>query len=529
MTQLPPADPSNHGPFTPDTLESVRPEGSSRVPDPGFGSGGRVVLWVLVLVLFVLVVVQQQSGGTTPPAGQQASQTSVAPPSGVAETAESRMFAGLARTFTRVGVAFRRSDPAAPVGQFVQALDEQLVPCGPTQPSPQPSPLLSTADPAANCAAYARDTIRLAIVAAELQDAIEANRFLDRAAAIPDLPPELAQDIATLRAVYAEREGDLAPADREGLVARHDVLGQIALTYAQGWTSEREALLEGGMRIALFFTAVFLGVISAVITGFALLIFFIVRLSSGRLTLRFVPPASGGSVFLEMFGVFLAGFLLIKLLSGVAFSGAISRGETWPIGVVLASQWLLTPILLWPLLRGMSFRRWKTAIGLSCPRGVGREILAGIAGYLAGLPILIAAMAITLLLVAARALLLGDKSPPENPIVDLLSVDAVWLQFLLAFMAVVWAPLNEELLFRGGLYRHLRGSLPVLVAAPFTAVLFGFMHGYDVLLLLPVMTLGFNFALMREWRGSIVASMTAHAIHNGFAMTVLLVGLRLIG
>lgn len=528
MTQFPPADPSDRHPFTPDTLESVRPEGSSRVPDPGMGMAGRVILWLVVMVLFALVVVQQQSGGSAPPARQQASGAPITPAGGVEETAESRMFAGLARTFVRIGAAFRRADPAADVGQFVQALDQQLVPCGSAPPS-LPAPASSAADVAAQCAGYARDTIRLAIVAAELQDAIEANRFLDRAAGIQDLPPELVQDITTLRSVYAEQKGDVPQDARDGLVARHDVLGEIALTFGDAWTAQRQALLDGGMRIALFFTAVIMGVVGAVITGCVLLVYFIVRLSSGRLTLRFVPPGPGGSVFLETFGLFLAGFLLIKLAAEFAFSGAIARGETWPIGVTLAGQWLLTPILLWPVLRGMSFRRWKAAVGLSCPRGVGREIAAGVAGYLAGLPILIAAMVITLLLVAARSLLTQDKGPPQNPIVDLLSLDAVWLQFLLAFMAVVWAPINEELLFRGGLYRHFRGILPVLLAAPISAVLFGFMHGYDPLLLLPVMTLGFNFALMREWRGNIVASMTAHALHNGFAMGVMLVGLRLIG
>ena len=45
------------------------------------------------------------------------------------------------------------------------------------------------------------------------------------------------------------------------------------------------------------------------------------------------------------------------------------------------------------------------------------------------------------------------------------------------------------------------------------------MHGYEFVMLLPVMSLGFGFALMREWRGSLIASMTAHLLHNGTALT----------
>jgi membrane protease YdiL (CAAX protease family) len=36
------------------------------------------------------------------------------------------------------------------------------------------------------------------------------------------------------------------------------------------------------------------------------------------------------------------------------------------------------------------------------------------------------------------------------------------------------------------------------------------------------MALGFNFALMRIWRGSLIAPMVAHALHNTVLVTMLL-------
>ena len=62
-----------------------------------------------------------------------------------------------------------------------------------------------------------------------------------------------------------------------------------------------------------------------------------------------------------------------------------------------------------------------------------------------------------------------------------------------------------------------------------TALAFGFMHGYPVLLLGPVIALGFGFCLMREWRGSIIASMTAHCVHNTVVICIVLTALRFLG
>ncbi|GIW74292.1 MAG: hypothetical protein KatS3mg103_0814 [Phycisphaerales bacterium] len=37
------------------------------------------------------------------------------------------------------------------------------------------------------------------------------------------------------------------------------------------------------------------------------------------------------------------------------------------------------------------------------------------------------------------------------------------------------------------------------------------MHGYAPIQLIPVTVLGFNFALIRAWRGSLVGAITAHS------------------
>jgi membrane protease YdiL (CAAX protease family) len=54
------------------------------------------------------------------------------------------------------------------------------------------------------------------------------------------------------------------------------------------------------------------------------------------------------------------------------------------------------------------------------------------------------------------------------------------------------------------------------------------MHGYEFVLLGPVISLGFVFAMMREWRQSIIPSITAHMLHNGTVMLMAICMLRLI-
>src|SRR5262249_55047663 len=110
-------------------------------------------------------------------------------------------------------------------------------------------------------------------------------------------------------------------------------------------------------------------------------------------------------------------------------------------------------------------------------------------------------------------------------IAELLGKGSTYALIMLYVLASVWAPIVEEAVFRGSLYRHLRSRMGVIAAALLSAVTFGFMHGYSAILLGPVICLGFVFALMREWRGSLIASMTAHCMHNATLLAIALLAL----
>jgi hypothetical protein len=99
-------------------------------------------------------------------------------------------------------------------------------------------------------------------------------------------------------------------------------------------------------------------------------------------------------------------------------------------------------------------------------------------------------------------------------VIDIVSQADPVVLFLIFLLATVWAPLTEELVFRGALYRWFRGRLVWPLSAFLVGLLFAFMHSYGPLMVSPLVALGFMFSFMREWRGSIIACMTAHFIHN---------------
>lgn len=59
-------------------------------------------------------------------------------------------------------------------------------------------------------------------------------------------------------------------------------------------------------------------------------------------------------------------------------------------------------------------------------------------------------------------------------------------------------------------------------AAFFTALLFGVMHGYAFYALAPVISIGLIFSFIREWRGSIIGPVVAHALHNATTLGIVI-------
>lgn len=93
---------------------------------------------------------------------------------------------------------------------------------------------------------------------------------------------------------------------------------------------------------------------------------------------------------------------------------------------------------------------------------------------------------------------------------------------VLAYLAVViGAPVGEELIFRGILYRVARSRWTPMGAAVLTALFFGIMH-MEPSNLFGLVGLGLLLAALYEWTGSLLAPMVAHGVYNAVSFTMLL-------
>ena len=91
----------------------------------------------------------------------------------------------------------------------------------------------------------------------------------------------------------------------------------------------------------------------------------------------------------------------------------------------------------------------------------------------------------------------------------------------------MWAPLIEELAFRGVLYATLRKALGVWPAMGVSAVFFALVHGYGVVGFASVFWSGILWALAYERTRSLLPAILGHAINNLFVSAEFLWLLRM--
>jgi membrane protease YdiL (CAAX protease family) len=99
------------------------------------------------------------------------------------------------------------------------------------------------------------------------------------------------------------------------------------------------------------------------------------------------------------------------------------------------------------------------------------------------------------------------------------NVDSPFVLSVMVLLAIGTAPLSEELVFRAGLFRYLRGRLPFPIALLGPAIFFGSLHvnwqTFEGLASLgPLVLLAVVFSLAYQRTGRIGTTMIAHALFN---------------
>ncbi len=121
--------------------------------------------------------------------------------------------------------------------------------------------------------------------------------------------------------------------------------------------------------------------------------------------------------------------------------------------------------------------------------------------------------------------LLGLPNEPQDLLAVFNGVQSKPLLAAMLFVACVLAPLNEELLFRGAIFRFCRQRFGRAMALLISGVLFGALHG-NWASLVPLAVLGAVLALAYERTGDIRVPIVAHGLFNLNTLVILLSGLN---
>lgn len=147
-------------------------------------------------------------------------------------------------------------------------------------------------------------------------------------------------------------------------------------------------------------------------------------------------------------------------------------------------------------------------------------LLAGLLTFLACLPVVTLVSWIWNLLLER----LGFPTDRQEMLGIFTRAESPAMIALVIFLAVVVAPVVEELVFRAGLFRFLRLRLPRVVALTLPAVIFGSLHG-NLVAFAPLVALGIIFSLAYERAGSIAVPVIAHGLFNLNTLVLLLAGI----
>jgi membrane protease YdiL (CAAX protease family) len=365
------------------------------------------------------------------------------------------------------------------------------------------------------------DRFRVAIVAGELVGRDEA---LTRMNALADQEGALQADLQTADALYEGRQ--VAEETWVAFRAKYDWFAELLASAGKpAGNPQRDRAVSPVYRTLFALLGFFVVAGLLALAGLVLLIVGIVLLACRRMKIAFSPADSPGVVpradrrsYLYGFACYMMLMIAIALVLRLvlAYVIKVDAGMVLSLLVTLAA---FAAGLLVPLVFGQSWSQWRLALGLHAGRGIWREIGSGLLGYLAGVPLLI----VGIILVAFLSQLSGMKG--SHPITEELrgSYGELALVFILA---CVLAPITEELMFRGALFAHLRERFGWWISAPAVAVIFAIIHPQGWVALPALASLALVFAAIREWRGSIIGCMAAHALHNGLTLAFAVMLLR---
>lgn len=229
-------------------------------------------------------------------------------------------------------------------------------------------------------------------------------------------------------------------------------------------------------------------------------------------------PGSAADLLLLLL-LAVAGALVLSIAADFGLRKAgVGQTARMVWGAVALQGGLLAGIgIFWAGLRG---RRPGTAAAPA------EALRSGVATFLAALPVVFAVVFAWQVLLD----LCGVPARKQDVVALFEQIRSPALRVVFAAAAVAIAPIAEEIIFRAGIFRILRGAVPRPVAIGASALLFGAAHllpspADGLASFAPLVALGVIFCLAYERTGRIGTTVAAHALFNLNTLAMLLLGL----
>jgi len=329
----------------------------------------------------------------------------------------------------------------------------------------------------------------------------------------------------------ADAVASLTGMERDLLVERLGWYGDLAVVPLDaGDDTARDAALAPALRTFAIILVVFSLAVLAGLGGLAGLIVMLVLAFLGRLAGGVKRSGAHHGIYAETFAVWFLLFFALQFTVGM-IPGLSAEGGLLAILFAFFGSLLA---LAWPVARGIEWRQVRRDIGWTTGRAPWLEPFTGLACYAMTLPILAIGVTITFVFMlidgafAPPPEVFQPQGGPVHPIIGELAGGNITMLVLILILAAVAAPIVEETMFRGVLYRHLRDGttrlgpvLSIIASTLINTFVFAAIHPQGWIAVPALMSLAIGFTLAREWRGTVIPSMVMHGFSNGFVLCLL--------
>jgi len=217
--------------------------------------------------------------------------------------------------------------------------------------------------------------------------------------------------------------------------------------------------------------------------------------------------------------------ILIQICAGVMHWGGVKLGWFAADGKEATAAFVqgvlfhgVALLIVWGFIRRRN-SSWNETFGMNW-QGLKRAAGQGLASYVGIIPVIfVISFLYQIFLYAA-----GYPVTLQDVVVIFLEPQSGWSLFFLLLLAVVVAPLVEEVLFRGMLLPVLMKKMSPGTAIVISSVFFAGIHQH-LPSMVPLFVLAVVLALLYVYSGSLWTSIVLHAVFNGASICILLLTL----